>query len=163
VPLSEFDNGQRVWVSYTILSEGEGDVDYLVKVNDMVEILTKGIFELTPEKEDSIGDNPVSIRDYWITGDFLTIRFTYTGGGVIHYINLVSDVNNPMNDDGLPVLEFRHNRNNDPYQYQMHGTVSFNLSSLKEDGVTSLDFVLKATSYEGKAPFEKVLTYEYGE
>lgn len=163
VPGFEYHIGQRVWVSYTILGDGDGDIDHLVKVNDMVEILTKGIFQLTPEKEDSIGDDPIRIRDYWFTDNFLTIRFSYGGGATIHYINLVSDVNNPVNEDGLPVLEFRHNRNNDPYNYRMHGTVSFDLSSLKEDEVTSVDFVLKATGFDGDAPFEEVLTFEYGE
>lgn len=163
VPRFEYHIGQRVWVSYTILGDGEGDIDHLVKVNDMVEILTKGIFQLTPEKEDSIGNDPVRIRDYWLTDNYLTIRFTYSGGATIHFINLVSDVNNPLNEDGLQVLEFRHNRNNDPYNYQMHGTVSFNLSSIKDDETTSVDFVLKATSFEGYEPFEKTLTFEYGE
>lgn len=163
VPSSEYYIGKRVWVSYTILGDGEGDIDHLVKVNDMVEILTKGIFQLTPEKEDSIGDDPIRIRDYWFTDNFLTIRFTYGGGARIHYINLVSDVNNPVNDEGLPVLEFRHNRNNDPYNYRMHGTVSFNLSSLKDEEASSVDFVLKVTGFDGDEPFEEVLTYEYGD
>ena len=41
---------------------------------------------LTPEKEDSIGHDPVEIRDYWFTGDYLTIIFRYGGGGTIHFI-----------------------------------------------------------------------------
>lgn len=144
------------------MGDGEGDVDHLVKVNDMVEILTKGIFDLTPEKADSIGNDPIRIKDYWFTDDYLTIRFAYSGGATIHYINLVRDVNNPENEDGLPVLEFRHNRNDDPYHYLMHGTVSFNLASLKDEAATSVDFVLKATDFDGHEPFEETLTYTYG-
>jgi hypothetical protein len=46
VPGFVYEDGQRVWVSYTILGDGDGDIDHLVKVNDMVEILTKGVFHL---------------------------------------------------------------------------------------------------------------------
>ena len=65
VPNFKVHDGQRVWVSYTILKDAEktaDDIDHYVRVNDFAEILTKGIFELTPEKEDSIGNDPVRIK-----------------------------------------------------------------------------------------------------
>jgi hypothetical protein len=163
VPRFTIKDGQRVWISYTILGDAEGDLDHYVKVNDLLEILTKGILELTPENADSIGYDPVRIREYWFTDDYLTIRFVYGGGGKVHFINLVQDVDNPVNDDGLPVLEFRHNRNNDPYNYRMRGTVSFKLNDLQVSGEESIQFVLKAKPFEDHEPFEKILTYTYGE
>lgn len=163
VPWFRVRDGQRVWVSYTILDDAHGNIDYLVRVNDLSEILTKGILTLTPANADSIGHDPVIIRDYWFTGDYLTIRFLYGGGGVIHYINLVQDVNNPVNENGIPILEFRHNRNNDPYNFRMRGTVSFNLTSLRVDGVNSVEFVLRARNFEGELDFERILRYTYGQ
>ena len=166
VPYFKVHDGQRVWIDYTILGDAEesGDIKHYVKVNNLAVILTKGIFELTPEKEDSIGNDPVRIKGYWFTGDYLTIRFTYGGGdGSIHYINLVQDINNPQTEEGMPILEFRHNRNNDRYNNEIWGTVSFNLSKIKVDGENSVEFVLRAKTPEDGESFEKVLTFNYEE
>ena len=165
IPWFNVYDGMRVWVNYTILGDTNGreDIDYWVKINDISEILTKGIFMLTPEKEDSIGHDPVEIRDYWFTGDYLTIIFRYGGGGTIHFINLVQDVDNPENEDGLPVLELRHNRRDDRKNYLMQGTVSFNLAALKKEGSNAVSFILKAKNFSDRDDFEKELTYEYGE
>ncbi len=154
-------DGQRVWVNYTILGDATGNADYYVKVNDLSEILTKGILQLTPENNDSIGNDPVRVEGYWFTGDYFTIRFAYSGGGTIHYINLVQDVDNPTNEEGLAVLEFRHNRNKDYYNYAMKGTVSFNLDGLKKDDSDAVQFVLKAKNFRDEEDFEKKLTFEY--
>ena len=63
-------------------------IDHWVKINDMSEILTKGIFMLTPEKEDSIGHDPVEIIDYWLPATIY--NYLQVGvGETIHFINLV--------------------------------------------------------------------------
>lgn len=162
IPWFDLRDQQRVWVNFTILGDGTGEIDHYVKVNNMSEILTKGILALTPEDADSIGDDPVRIDDYWFTGDYLTIQFSYGGGNAIHYINLVQDVNNPVDDQGRPVLLFRHNRNNDPANYLLYGTVSINLQNLRVEGQTSVSFVLKSTPFTGEDPVDVVLEYNYG-
>lgn len=162
IPWFQVRDKQRVWVNYTILGDATGGLNYYVKVNDMSEILTKGILDLTPQNADSIGNDPVKIASYWFAGDFLTIRFIYGGGDVIHYINLVQDVDNPVNEEGKPVLLFRHNRKNDPSNYQIKGTVSFNLYDIRVDGQPSVPFILKSTPFDGETPFEKELVYVYG-
>ena len=165
VPHFKMHDKQRVWVNYTILGDANesGDIKHYVKVNEFAEILTKGIFELTPEKEDSIGNDPVRIKGYWFTDDYLTIRFTYGGGGAIHFINLVQDVNNPQTDDGMPILEFRHNRNHDLYNYEQWGTASFDLSKIKVEGENAVKFLLRAKLPRDEDPYEEVLTFEYWE
>ena len=165
VPNFNFRDGQRVWVSYTVLGDAEnetGDIKHYVRVNDFAEILTKEIFELSFEKEDSIGNDPVRIKGYWFTGDYLTVRFTYSGGGAMHFINLVRNENNLYTGKGMPILEFRHNRNHDLYNYEMWGTASFDVSKLKVGGKDSVQFVLQAKSPGSEMPYEKVITYKYG-
>lgn len=161
IPWFELRDQQRVWISYSILGDAIGDFDYYVKVNDMSEILTKGILELTPENADFIGDDPLRVKSYWITGDFLTIDFLYSGGNAIHFINLVQDVNNPVDEEGRPILLFRHNRNDDPANYRMRGTVSFNLFDLRVDGESFVPFVLRSTPFDGEDPVDVVLVYNY--
>jgi hypothetical protein len=162
IPWFETRDQQRVWINYTILGDATGEFDHYVKVNNLAEILTKGVLQLTPENADSIGNDPVRINNYWFAGDFLTIQFAYGGGETIHYINLVQDVDNPVDEQGRPILLFRHNRNDDPANYELFGTVSINLYDFRVEGQTSVSFVLKSTPFAGEDPVDVVLEYNYG-
>ncbi|MDG5800187.1 NigD-like protein [Marinilabiliaceae bacterium ANBcel2] len=158
----QFENGDRIWLNYTILSKSEGAYDYLVMVNRVDKILTKDIIELNAHNADSIGNDPVRIIDWWFSKDHLSIRFVYGGGGKVHFINLVQDIDNPKNEEGIPVLEFRHNRNDDPYNYKMYGTVSFSLDYLVEQAdeeVDEVEFILKARPFKDEEPFERKIKY----
>lgn len=162
VPWFDLKNNQRVWVNYTILGDAtQNDLDYFVKINNLQELLTKGIITLTAENADSIGHDPVTITNYWFNDDYLTIEFKYGGGGTIHFINLAQDEDHPENEQGQPILEFRHNRNDDPYNTLLRGIVSFDLSELKTEGQNSIDFVLKAKGRDADEDFEEVVTYEW--
>lgn len=156
-------NGQRVWVSYTILKDEGTAFDYYVKVNDVREILTKEIVTLTNSNKDSIGNDPVEIENVWFTEDFLTIGFVYGGGGAIHFVNLVRNLEEGYSASNLPILEFRHNRNYDRFNNAMRGWVSFDLSELKQTNQDSVTFILRAKSFKDHEPFEKQLTFKYGE
>ncbi len=162
VPWFNLENNQRVWVNYTILGDATQDgIDYYVKVNDLKELLTKGIITLTAANADSIGNDPITITNYWFNNDFLSIEFEYGGGGTIHFINLAQDEDHPENEQGQPILEFRHNRNNDPYNHLLRGIVSFDMSKLKTEGKNSIDFVLKAKGPVADEDFEEILTYQW--
>lgn len=157
------ENGQRVWVSYTILKDEGTEFDYYVKVNDLREILTKEIITLTNLNKDSIGNDPVEIENIWFSRNYLTVGFVYGGGGAIHFINLVRNEEAVFNDEQLPVLEFRHNRNNDRYNNAMRGWVSFDLSKLKQPEQDFVTFILRAKPFKDQEPFEKQLVFKYGE
>lgn len=124
-------DGQRIIANFTKLADKRlTDLyDYDVKLNDVYEVLTKGIFLITPQKQDSIGNDPIKILDMWIGRHYLNIEFSYWGYNKVHYINLVSDVEKTYSD-GKIHLEFRHNANNDDKIYNKWGMVSFDLSSL---------------------------------
>ena len=123
--------GQRVLADYTLLNNrGEGNnYDYDVKLNDAYNILTKGIFYITPETQDSIGNDPIGLRDMWIGSDFLNIRFFYDGFNQTHFISLVKDDSKTYEDNKVH-LELRHNNHDDSPVYRASGIVSFNLTSL---------------------------------
>ncbi|NLA23886.1 MAG: hypothetical protein GX879_02865 [Bacteroidales bacterium] len=154
-------NGQRVWVSYTILEDARDDFDYYVQINDISEILTKGIIELNSANKDSIGNDPVKIEDIWFTDNYLTIQFVYAGGGAIHFINLVRNEDALATEEGMPILEFRHNRNYDLYNNSIRGWVSFDLKSIEEEDKDFVVFLLKAKTFDDDKIFEKEVTYRY--
>lgn len=125
-------DGQRIIANYSILSVTKVDSTYKrdVQLNNASEVLTKGIFNITPATQDSIGHDSITIRDMWIGNDFLNIEFAYLGNNKTHYINLVSDASK-VYTDGKIHLEFRHNGNGDAPYYYLKGIASFNLKSLQ--------------------------------
>lgn len=156
--------GQRVLADYTLLSDRpEGsNYDHDAKLNDAYNILTKGIVEVTPETQDSIGRDPIVVRDIWVGSDYLNIRFAYRGFNKRHMLNLVSDASKTY-DDGKVHLEFRHNAFEDNTTRTLTGWVSFHLASLQENaGGNTLDLVIHVIESEGKeVTYEQ--TYKFNE
>ncbi|MCY1718874.1 NigD-like protein [Prolixibacteraceae bacterium Z1-6] len=166
VSSKNLEDGMRVFVNYTILGDvTDGSYDYYVKINSLTEILTKPIFnfteETTEEVKDSIGNDAVSITDTWFTDDYLNVQFEYGGGSRVHYINLVKDTEDLETEDGAIILELKHNKNDDPYNYLQWSVASFDISELQVPGQTSVDVFVRALDKAGEYQYNKVLTYEY--
>ncbi|MCG8578849.1 MAG: NigD-like protein [Bacteroidales bacterium] len=167
VPPSSLEDGMRVMVNYTILGDADDSeiYDYYVKVNGISELLTKPIFNFdettSQEVKDSIGNDPITIVDTWFTDDYLNVQFEYGGGYGIHFINLVKDTEDLETENGEIILELKHNRNGDPYNYKQWGIASFDISEIQEDGQNSVDIFVRSLNSEGEYHYNKVLTYEY--
>jgi len=169
VPGYPINDGDRLWVNYTILDDGAEDsnIDYYIKINNFSDILTKGIFTLTPENADSIGHDPIwvpnPVDDIWISNNYLNIFFTYEGAPwIVHYINVVSDIDEPTTPEELPLLELRHNKNDDPYnEPPIRGFISIDLKSLQVEGQDSVKFILRALGHGGELSLDEELTYSY--
>lgn len=156
-------DGQRVIANYSVLFDkrATGKYDYDVKLNDVYEVLTKGIFEITPEKQDSIGNDSVYVSKMWIGNKFLNVEFYYYGQNKIHYINLVSDTAKTYPGDGKVHLEFRHNANNDASIIKRVGVVSFDISSLQTDTSDSVALVIHVNKPNQVEEQLFNLTYRY--
>ncbi len=167
ISADKHEDGDRIMVNFTILEEGdENDTyDYYVKINSTASILTKAIFnfneETTQEEKDSIGNDPVTIHDTWFTDDYLNVEFEYGGGYATHFINLVKDSTDLETENGEIILELKHNKNGDPYNYSQWGIVSFDISELKKEGENSVDIFLRSIDSDGQYSYNKVLTYDY--
>ncbi|TLX78232.1 hypothetical protein E9993_00715 [Labilibacter sediminis] len=164
----DLEDGMRVLVNYTILGDADDSefYDYYVKVNGVSEILTKPIFnftdETTPEVRDSIGNDPVTIKDTWFTENYLNVEFEYGGGYYVHFINLVHDSEDALTEEGEIILELKHNKNGDPNNYLQWGIASFDISELQKEGESSVDIFVRSIGKDGEYHYNKVLTYEYG-
>lgn len=159
-------NKQRVLMEYVILTNKPTGSEYQHDVNlkDVYEILTKGIFNITPATQDSIGNDPVVVSDMWITGDYLNVEFVYPGYSKTHYINLVYDTAkvDDYTDDKVH-LEFRHNANDDYPSLNISGIVSFDISSLRVAGENSVDFVVHTKEFDYSSTDRTYsFTYKYG-
>ena len=160
----EIKEGDRVLVNFTVLYDKLDDkgkiVAYYVKVNSAKKILKKGILEITEENKDSIGNDPIIVKECWIANDLLNFQLKYWGRNEIHFINLVKQPG-VLNAAGQPFeLELRHNNNGDSEEIPYIAYVSFRLESLKVAGIDSVQFKVKSTDYDGKlTEFNKVYKY----
>jgi hypothetical protein len=153
-------DNQRVLANFTILNDEQNADDakpYDVKINSLRNILYKGILNITPAIEDSIGNDPIYVKDHWITNNMLNFELQYLGGNKIHYINLVKQPNSTTEPI---VLELRHNNNDDLDRINMSAVVTFDLSSLKVAGKDSVTFKVVGKGYNNYN-FEYTGVYKY--
>ncbi|HAZ04697.1 MAG TPA: hypothetical protein DCY97_21400 [Marinilabiliales bacterium] len=143
----ELEDSSRVMAYFSIDSETENVIHsgYL----ELYRVLTKDIIQLTEENQDSIGNDGVSVNEntIWLTEYHLNVVFSYYGGSITHYINLVKPIQDTVDDEGRLILELRHNNNNDPSYNVLTGVVSFDMRSLYQPGMDSVNFLFKSTDY----------------
>jgi len=145
---NDYENGDRIFVKYSITKTVDAN-NYEVDLYDIDRILTKDIIQLTASINDSIGNDPVYMNEQniWISNNYINFIFSYYGAYKIHHLNLVKLYANTHTEDGKLILEFRHNAHNDYSNYLMNGIVSFNLESLKETDMDSVQFVVRVKEY----------------
>lgn len=155
-------DGQRVIANYSVLTNERDSSDYRhkIKLNNVYEVLTKGIFKIAPETNDSIGNDYIYIEDIWVGGHFLNVEFVYPGRDKTHFISLVSDSTKTYTD-GKTHLEFRHNANGDYPSINRWGMVSFNLKSLESSTANQVDLVIHTNEFGSQANAYS-MTYKYG-
>jgi len=147
---SHVSDNQRVLVNFTILGDKNDSVNveqYYVRINSLRNVLYKGILDMTPAIEDSIGNDPIHVKDQWLKNNMLSFELQYRGGNKIHFINLVKQPGATATEP--VVLELRHNANDDPESIRMSAVVTFDLSSLKVAGKDSVSFRVIAKDFEG--------------
>ena len=122
-----------------------------MKVNDIEDILMKGIMDITAENADSIGNDPIIVEDYWMTDSLLSFKLKYWGLHKIHYLNLVKEPGEITAEDQPIQLELRHNANDDEASVLYTAFVSFSLNSLRVNELDSIQFQVTSTDYDGSS------------
>ncbi len=169
ISLEGLEDGMRVLVNYTILGDATkpSEIDHYVKINGMRKVLKKGLITLTPEIVDSIGNDGVRIDNTWLTPtyDLLNIEFSYEGSPYhTHFINLVIDPEDAVDDQGNVILQLRHYKKGDPYTRPLLNSVaSFDLRSIRKEGTNEVGFRLKAKNIPGLEDYNQTGVYKYTE
>lgn len=147
---SNIADSSRFLLEYTKNSETEESIS--AKITGAQYVLTKGIMQLTPEIADSIGNDGVLFTEenVWFSDYHLNIMFSYYGydSNIKHSINLVKPIGDQLDENGNQILEFKHNANGDQPRVKYSGVVSFNMLSIYEPDIDSINFVLKWTNYD---------------
>ncbi len=163
---SELGDGDRILVNYTVVGDNSDETtdatEYYVKVNSLKKVLMKDIIDITPENQDSIGNDPLIVRDVWLTDSLLNFKIKYWGYDQTHFINLVKQPGE-ITETNQPVeLELRHNNNGDDENIPYTAYVSFKLNKLVVAGQDSVQYRVTGTDYDGNE-FEYEGVYHYGE
>jgi len=160
---ANFMDNDRVLTNFTILGSRENDnkeEQYNVRIITMREILYKSILEITPEIEDSIGNDPIEVKKHWLKNNMLNFELQYYGGNKTHFINLVKQPGEINIDNGPVLLELRHNNNNDAAKNHHAAVVSFDMNSLKIPGKNSTPYKIVAKDFNNET-FEYIGEYKY--
>jgi len=156
--LSSINNNERVIVYFSILDQSlPAGIDYVIEIFNISKVLFKPVLVLTEEIADSIGSDPMTVRDIWLAKDYLNLNFEYYGQNELHYINLIR-FPGEISTDTIE-LELRHNNNDDAASVLMNGFVSFDLESLKNPG-DSVVLHVKAQEYNSHV-YDKYFTYKF--
>lgn len=128
-------DGQRAFIYFSKLDEKLQGYDYNAQINHIENILTKDIYFMPAEKADSIGDDRINATDFWITGDYLNIKYQFYHSNneeKKHMLNLVVNEasTGENNKPDYVNLEFRHNAYNDSQLQLGTGMVSFKLDDI---------------------------------
>lgn len=152
--------GQRVFVNYTLLPGEKEGYDRLVRINDLSCILTKEVIALNAANADSIGNDPVIVKDMWVGGGYLNVYFLFNYGGVRpHAINLVKNELSPEASSDKVELEFRHNAYGSPHSRLFDGFVCFDLKPFKSDDADSVKISVKVKEWNAEKTIDVVYKY----
>lgn len=153
---------QRVFVNYTLLSGKMNGFDHYIKVNDIWNVLTKQVIELTEANADSIGNDPVRMNELWIGNHFLNTSFSFNYSGVRpHAINMVQNKMVTNDDGGVLELEFRHNSYNSTSNVLYNGFACFDLRPFRVEGKDSIPIRVMVKDWDGDKEYD--LMYRYSE
>lgn len=132
-------DGQRAFVYFNYLDEAKAGYDYNVQVENIINILTKDIINLTEENAKEVGDDKINATYLWVAQGYLNIEFQYFGSNnpaKKHFLNLVRNTTSTgdAGEEGYISLEFRHNNEGDsPDRLSDGGYVSFKLDQIAEE------------------------------
>lgn len=129
--------GQRAFIHFKLLDEKVPGYDYNALIYRIEDILTKDVYIMPAEKEDSIGDDCIDVTSLWFSGEYLNIQYRLyydSGSDVKHMLNLVVNGESDGTGDeaGYLTVEFRHNAFGEPYTDLGEGLVSFNLRNITD-------------------------------
>jgi hypothetical protein len=145
-------DSERVWVRFIPVSNTkltDSTFNFLSNIYSIKDILFKDVKKLSQVSADSVGHDPIIIRDAWISPkDILNLEMKFFTNGSVHYINLLD--NGDGNGVANPyILELRHNARGDANNYLVDAFVSFKLNHLRVAGQNQVKFFIRYTDYNG--------------
>jgi hypothetical protein len=139
----KFIEGQRVLVDYIILPNvistcDKGSACDLISVEEIGCGLP--LTDLYTHDYNSLPNDPVYVHEVFIEGECLQMKVSFGGGCRIHVFDLARIHENNEEKRDIAYVELRHNANGDLCKAYLTKELRFNLSELKDEGITRLHF-----------------------
>ena len=156
----DIEDGYRFILFYTIdkkINEKSMDVSYTGFTSMKNDIIHK--VRLDAEVPDSLGNDPITMEDLYISHDYLTLNFSVTMLNYVdHYCYFVKDENKQKQD--TVVVNLHHNANGDTSGQTYYGYLTAPILEFKD---SSKDYICLEIVSEviGKKPVSKFLTYKF--
>jgi len=153
----EFVQGQRVLVDYVVLPNVIPVCDKGTACDILtVEELSCGalLTDLYTHNYDSLANDPVQLHEATVNGSCLNVKLSFSGGCQNHKIELARIHPENQEEDEIPVLEIRHDAKGDMCEAWLTQEIQFDLTPLKEDGITQ--FQIKALLMSGETYHETI-------
>lgn len=131
-------DGQRAFIYFQMLDEEVQGYDYNARIDHVENILTKDIYRMPPEQEDSIGDDHINVTRAWLTKGYVNLQYQFyhsKANDKTHLLSLVVNEGRTDADDTTDyvALEFRHNAYDDRQEEPGTGLVSFKLDNIEAE------------------------------
>lgn len=131
---SNFSLGKRVYVEYVELQNvisgcKEGTLCEIKTIEELGCTPVMGLTELSEDKFK--GNDPVMVQQVKAEKNCLYITVSFSGGCRNHNVALIATKPLAADDMSIPVLEIRHNANNDMCEALLTKEYGFDLSVLK--------------------------------
>lgn len=145
--LSEFVDGKRVQVQYSVISKVASTNEYTVEVAFLQDLFQKNLLFVDDISRDTLKNDPVRIMGAWMGKDFLNIEFRFQGSGnknFPHYIDLAMDSTKQQDKENHVALDLKHNANEDATYQTYRVLMSVSLKELRVAGQDSVQIWLRA-------------------
>ncbi len=145
-----FSNGQRVHVGYYELPSivPSCNKGFPVEIVFIEELNCAPYVVLNSTNYDSLANDPIFLHEAFMDGNCLQIKVSYSGGCKKHIIDLARIHAVKPDTASIPVLEIRHNSNNDLCEAYFTKELRFDLTKLKQEGKKK--FILKSLLTNGE-------------
>ncbi len=153
---SSFQNGQRIWLNYSILPDAVSGYDYAIRVNGASAIGQGMLTGINAVSIDTMKNAPVQLESAWIGNHYLNLLFYIEYNSQTHRITLVTDSAKMKNDS--VAIYLRHDTQNDPPGTTSRVIVSYDLEKVlgKPRKQKKLSVHLNTSNYGNK-----VYQFEY--
>jgi hypothetical protein len=139
----KFIEGQRVLVDYIELPNvistcDKGNACDLISVEEIG--CGMPLTDLHQHNYNSLPNDPVYLHEVFILGDCLQLKISFSGGCRTHVFDLARIHEKNPEESDIAYVELRHNANGDMCEAYLTKKLRFNLSELKDDGITRFHF-----------------------
>ena len=151
-----FAEGKRVFVEYTQLPNVLTDCNKGIgcEIKYIEELGCTEIIGITSVYTDTLGNDGVSVKQTKMDGKCLLLMLSYSGGCREHKVSLVIDKPLTKTSSEIPVLEIRHNGNNDMCEAWLTKEYAFDMSMLLFFGKSEI--LLRSKNPDGSRYEKKI-------